>query len=151
MSGMDRKHAEQVLARLESVTQDAQPLWGRMTAPQLFGHLTDSLRYTMGEGPSMPFRGNWVSRTLLRPLIAGGWVAMPKNVKLPRLEGQKTRPPMREGTLDELRTVMDAYLDGFASGSLPPRMHPFFGLLPAATWNRLHVQHFKHHLKQFGV
>jgi hypothetical protein len=80
-----------------------------------------------------------------------GVVSIPKNVKLPRPEGMKERPAMPEGTLEDLKATLDAYLEAYEKGQLAPCVHPFFGMMPPKQWNRFHVRHFEHHLKQFGA
>jgi hypothetical protein len=151
MPRLDRSYVDEVCSRLERLAPDARPLWGKMSQAQLLGHLNAVVRYTMGQGPRMPFRGNAVSRYIFGPLVRAGIVAIPRNVKLPRPEGMKERSPMPEGTLEDLRVTLDAYLNAFEQGQLAPCVHPFFGMMPPRQWNKFHVRHFEHHLKQFGV
>ena len=151
MAGLNQAFAEEIIKKLERVDPGAKPIWGKMTAPQMIGHLRKVLQYTMGEGPSMPFRGNWFSRHVLRHLIVHQVVAMPKNVRLPRPKGMKDMPPPAEATTGELLETLHEYLERHQRQELPSRVHPFFGELGPEAWNKLHVAHFKHHLKQFGV
>ena len=149
MGVMTRAHAERVLERLAAMPPDATPLWGTMTAAQMVGHLNAVVRYTMGEGQEMPYRGNWKSRFIFRTLILRQIVRMPRNVRLPRADGTRGPRHMPDGTVDALRETLEEYFQRLDAGTLPARVHPFFGVLSAADWRRMHYAHFQHHLAQF--
>lgn len=151
MAGLDRALADLYVQRLARLTPDARPQWGKMNVPQLLGHLRIVVLYTMGQGPEMPFKGNFVTRNVFRHLILMRMVAIPKNVPLPKPKGIKEMPPPPEGTVEQLREVLGQYLDRYEQRQLKPQMHPYFGTLSPGEWNKFHVSHFTHHLKQFGV
>lgn len=149
MAGLDRKYAAALGERLSRLPADAKPRWGRMNRSQLLGHLTATVRYSMGALPPLPSRANWKSRWIFRPLILYGLASIPRNVRLPGRQGADAALP--EGDLESLRRALDEYLDRRDAGALPAVMHPFFGKLSARAWARFHLRHFEHHLKQFGV
>ncbi|MBI1317702.1 MAG: DUF1569 domain-containing protein [Candidatus Hydrogenedens sp.] len=151
MPRLDQTLADRAIAGLESLPEDVKPLWGKMNRAQLYGHLNVTLLYCMGKGPDMPFKGNWKSRMLFRPLILSGMVSIPKGVKLPAPKGMKTPPPPPEATMEELAGTIRAFVAASKTGDLQRRMHPFFGELSGPEWQQFHAAHFKHHLKQFGV
>lgn len=147
----DQAYADWMLGRLAELPADAQPRWGKMNVAQLIGHLNMVLRYSMGDGPEMPFKGNWKSRVLFRPLILNQIVQIPKGVKIPRPPGAK-EAPVYEADLDTLRETAGRYLARVAAGDLPAtRTHPFFGGLSPEAWRKFHAAHCGHHLRQFGV
>lgn len=151
MAKLNTNYAHLALGRLEKLTDDATPRWGTMTAAQMVGHLNQVVLYTMGHGPEMPYRGNWKSRYVFRPLIVGQFVKMPRNVRLPRPEGSRGPRVFPEGTLEELRVTLDEYLRRAECRDLPARMHPFFGRMAPWAWQRIHHSHFEHHLAQFAL
>jgi len=151
MPKFDRAFAEEKLQRLASLPADAQPAWGKMNRDELYGHLRVVMLHMLGKGPALPFRGNWKSRYIFRPLILSGIVAIPQNIKLPRPVGAPKDMPAPTCTFDELRAAVLSYVDGIEKGTLKPAMHPFFGELPVEDWRKFHVHHFKHHMKQFGI
>jgi len=151
MPRLDKDLAPKFIAAFESIPEDAQPLWGEMNRPQLYGHINTVMRYCEGQGPDMPFRGNWKSRWIFRPLILSGLVKIPKGVKLPRPKGMKEMPPPPEATMEELRDSILRFVQAAEQGEIPPRMHPFFGLLSGPEWQQFQAAHTKHHLRQFGV
>ena len=148
---MTRQYADETIQRLTTLPPDVTPQWGTSTLPQIIGHLTDTVRYTMGAGPDLPFKGNWKTRALFRPLIINQIVAIPRNVRIPRPDGKKGTITFRDGDIASLRASLDEYLARVEAGDLPSRMHPYFGLLPPASWRKFHIAHFTHHLRQFGA
>ncbi|MBX7258867.1 MAG: DUF1569 domain-containing protein [Candidatus Hydrogenedentes bacterium] len=148
---MTRQYADEIIQRLSALSLDTKPKWGTSTLPQILGHLTDVVRYTMGEGPDMLFKGNWKTRTIFRTLIINQIVAIPHNVRIPRRVGSKGPVVLRDGDLESLKKTLDEYLSQAESGNLASRIHPFFGELSAKSWRKFHVAHFTHHLNQFGA
>ena len=148
---MDRAQADEIVRRLSALKSDATPRWGTSTATQILGHLTDTVRYTMGDGLDLPFKGSWKTRNVYKPLLINQIVPIPHNVRIPSRDGQPRRDAFRDGTLDELKWALDEYLRGVDAGKWGERMHPFFGLLKPVQWRKFHCAHFEHHLTQFGV
>jgi len=148
---MTRQYADEIIQRLTALPADVKPLWGASTLPQIIGHLIDTVRYTMGQGADLPFKGNWKTRTIYRVLIINQIVAIPHNIRLPRPDGKKGAFTFREGDIATLKATLDEYVGHVEAGDLPSRIHPFFGVLPPTTWRKFHVAHFTHHLKQFGA
>ena len=52
---------------------------------------------------------------------------------------------------ETLHAVLETYLELVQAGELVPRAHPVFGDIGVDGWANLHIAHFEHHLKQFGV
>lgn len=150
MPKLDAAMCDKLCGDVARLSDDAKPLWGKMTPPQMRGHMRGVLEYTMGTGPEMPFRGNALSRNVFRHLILSGLVKIPKGVKLPR-QKDGTPVPIPDCTREELEESLRKYVAGVESGKFQPRMHPFFGRLTAREWQKFHVAHFKHHFSQFGV
>jgi oxepin-CoA hydrolase/3-oxo-5,6-dehydrosuberyl-CoA semialdehyde dehydrogenase len=151
MPRLDQDFAKRAIDSVGSIAPDAKPLWGKMNRAQLYGHLHLAVGYSLGHGPDMPFKGNWKSKMIFRPLILSGLVSIPKGVKLPAPKGMKTPPPPAEATLEEMTATINAFVAAAKSGSVSRRMHPFFGELSGPEWQQFHAAHFKHHMKQFGV
>lgn len=150
MKRFDQNFADTVLKRLQGLDPATPPRWGTMSAPQMIGHLVIVHRYTMGDGPDMPFKGNWKSTRIFKPLIVHGFVAIPKGIRMPRPKGAAVVPVL-ESTVNDLKPVYDRYLERLHRGELAARMHPFFGELCPKTWSKFHIAHTRHHLKQFGI
>lgn len=146
MRPLDHDYVNDVVARLGRLRPDAKPAWGNMTPERMLGHLVVIVRYSMGRGKPMPARGNWFVRRIVGPLIINGIVRMPRNVR-----GPATADTPSTGDTETLHAVLEEYLTLVESGDLDPPPHPFFGDIGVDGWAKLHVVHFEHHLRQFGV
>ena len=151
MQHLDGDYVNALIARLGSIPEDAVPQWGELRRDTLMEHLVFAMRLSMGRTNGMPFVGSWFTKFVAGPLVLHGWVPIPKNVKLPRREGQpepKTREP---GDLETLHALLEEYLNLVQADELDPAPHPVFGDLGVDGWDRLHVLHFEHHLRQFSA
>jgi hypothetical protein len=151
MRHFDYPYAEEVLARLERIPDDAVPHWGKLRKNTLIEHPIFTLQYSMGEHQPFPVLGKWYVRWFLAPLILHGILPLPKNVPIPKkwaAQGVTLRSP---GDLNTLAGCMEEYLKHVQEGTLVPNPHPAFGYIGVDGWDRMHVIHFEHHLRQFGV
>jgi hypothetical protein len=137
------------LARIETIGDDSQRQWGTMTPAQMFAHLDLSVKAGIGE-IEVTDRSTLAFR-VLRPLLFSGLIPMPKGKA-------KTAPEYlatSTGTTEEEKAKLAATLQRFvAACDADPnftRLHPLFGVMPAAAWQRGNGLHIEHHLKQFGA
>src|SRR5580765_3531965 len=83
----DEKCRGELIGRLEKLTGDEKPAWGKMTLEQMLSHLVQS-----GDMPFESVMGdhsNVFSRTLLKPLVLYV-LPIPKDVKVgPELDQQQ--------------------------------------------------------------
>ena len=132
--------------RIASLSPDAKAGWGRMSAPEMVAHLTETARMALGELPCatkrLPFR-----YPPLKQLIV--YLA-------PFPKGAPTAPELLRGTPGEwpadiarLETLLDRLVARDPSRPWPD--HPAFGRLSARAWGVLTYKHVDHHLRQFGV
>jgi hypothetical protein len=145
----DHDFVDEVVARLEKIPADAKPLWGTLNRDRLVAHLIGVVRYSMGRLGTMPDAGNWFTKRVLAPLVMNGIVPIKKNVKL----RGAARPPQTATPedLETLHALLEEYLQLVQADELTPPPHPFFGDIGVDGWAKMHVAHFKHHLKQFGA
>ena len=130
--------------RLEDLPADKKPLWGLLTAPGLLGHLTEAVRYSLGLQGDIPQHDTFVSRNIIRPLILNGVIPIPKGVMGVEL-------PFETGDLETLKLAMSELVDALEQKKSVNKPHPLFGPLTVNQWERFHVLHFQHHLKQFDL
>lgn len=145
MPAFDHDYVEDLIARLSSIPADAKPAWGTLDRDRLIAHLITTVRYSMGRLGTLPDRGNWFTKRILAPLIINGIVPIKKNVKVP---GATPRATSRDD-LETLHALLEEYLQLVQADELTPPPHPFFGDLGVDGWAKMHLAHFKHHLRQF--
>ncbi|HRK36636.1 MAG TPA: DUF1569 domain-containing protein [Candidatus Hydrogenedentes bacterium] len=149
MRAFDHDFVNETAARLNRIKVEAKPLWGTMTAEQMFGHLAGALRFAMGRGPEEPDRSTWFTRRVIAPLLLRGILKTPRNVKGIRFA--KPSEPLPVSDAETVHALLESYLAAVQSGELNPPDHPMFGNIGVDGWAKLHVLHFDHHLRQFGV
>ena len=150
MRNLDHDYVDEIVSRLRSLDPETRPKWGRMSAREMVGHLAEAVRYSMGRGPELRDCSTWFTRTVLRRLLFWGVVRIPRNVTLPRPEAP--RPALRaRADLETLHALMEEYLAVVQAGELSTPHHPILGNIGVDGWARMHMLHFEHHLRQFGV
>jgi hydroxymethylglutaryl-CoA reductase len=143
---LDRKYKESLIHRLERLTPESKPRWGKMSGADLIPHLAVVMRYSMAQHEPA-YAGNWFTRHVVRRIMMSGLASFPKGVKV------KLPDPRQEPVRDiaGLSGLVDEFLDALDAGKLGTNPHPFFGEIGADGWARFHRKHFEHHLKQFGL
>jgi hypothetical protein len=138
-----------LIARLESLKPDAQPVWGKMNVEQMLSHLVQTgefpFKATCGD------RSNFLSRFVIKPL-ALYVIPMPKEVKTsPDLDQQQEGRASMGFDVDKanvVETINNLAAIAPDHACLP---HPFFGKLSVKQWGLIAHKHIDHHLRQFGV
>ena len=149
----DRSVCDAHITRINKLTKETRPLWGKMNAAQMLAHV--SKPYEMVCDPNYADthkRPNAFARFLLKsflkPIVVG-----PK----PYSKNSRTAPDFvvadervleveRRRMVDHINQVQAwgaKYFDGKENHS--------FGVMTAQEWNNLYAKHMEHHLTQFGV
>ena len=147
-----REDKDEVLRRLRLLRADSPRRWGRMTAPQMVCHLSDSFRCVIGQRP-VSHAQTVVRRTLVK------WIALylplpwPRGLIRTRPEIDQlvagTRPAEFAADVADLEGLVDLVTSpvrGFAWSD-----HPLFGPMTEEDWMRWGYLHMDHHLRQFGA
>ncbi|HEX7828746.1 MAG TPA: DUF1569 domain-containing protein [Thermoanaerobaculia bacterium] len=134
----------ELLERLQSVTPEARPRWGKMNAEQMLTHLVQAMRMAVGELPVKP-RKLPLRFWPLRDLIV---------YVLPWPKGSPTAPeliPSNCESMDNCKRELARLADVFVERKDAWPEHPAFGKLTRAGWGVLVRRHLDHHLRQFGM
>lgn len=145
----DEKCRAELAARLNTLSVDSKPAWGRMNVEQMLSHLV--------QAAELPFvastadRSSFLSRTVIKPLILYV-LPMPKEVKTSAEMDQQQdgRKPLgfdvdKENVIQSINRVGTLATDHACLD------HPFFGKMSAKEWAVIGHKHIDHHLRQFGV
>ena len=143
-------HRREVMHRIAQVRPDSTRRWGRMTAPQMLCHLTDSFDVTLGMRP-IPDASNVFSRTVMKFFALRLPVPWPKGVKtMPEVDQEIAGTPPGD-FMDDLKKLQDT-AEAFVETLDPAKMrHPLFGTMTRAEWGRWAYLHIDHHARQFGL
>lgn len=142
----DKADNAKIIARINSLTPESQPLWGKMTVDQMLKHTNEALIVAFGENT---IKVNFLMRLLGKML---------KN-KVFNSDFGKNSPTAPEFVFKESydfevskKELMENF-SRFAKGqeSIKVTNHPFWGKMTLEDWNKLMWKHVDHHLRQFGV
>lgn len=138
-------------AALAALREDAQPRWGQMTAQQMVEHLAWVFETSTG-GVQVECGVPEEKRARFRAFLLDN-TPMSHEFRNPALVAGL--PALRHASLAEarraLRAEVDRFLEQCRSAPSATRMHPVFGPLALADWERSHYKHTYHHLLQFGL
>ena len=141
----DQRHRNGILTRLDRVTAESHPQWGKMNAEMMLAHLVASMRMAAGELPTkskqLPIRF-----PPLRQLLVY-WLPWPKGVPT----AEELLPADRGTVEDNKRELVRLIRTVGESTSRTWPSHPAFGNLGRRGWGVLTWRHLDHHLRQFGV
>ncbi len=145
----DQKTTAELIGRINSLTPETRPLWGKMTVDQMLAHC--SIAYEMALTTKHP-KPNRLMRFLLKTFVKNGVVnekPYPKNSRTApvfiisdRRNFEKEKNQLI-GFLEETQRLGAAHFEGKESLS--------FGPMTSGEWNNLFYKHLDHHLTQFGV
>ncbi len=145
----DADDLARTIARVQALTPDTTPQWGRMTVAQMLAHccVPYEMLYTTKHA-----RPNALVRWVLRRFVKQGVVG-PK----PYPRSAPTAPAFRitdARQFEAERERLVGYVRRVASegrAAFEGRESLSFGPLTVDEWNVLFAKHLDHHLRQFGV
>ena len=133
--------------RINKLTADSKPLWGKMNVSQMLAHLQPTMLVSFGElelkGGIMGFLFGKIAK---KKIVT----KEPFKQNIPTLKQFKVVPKDFETERNALLTCLNRFkTEGPKIFTTKP--HPFFGKLTVEEWNMLQWKHLDHHLQQFGV
>ena len=144
---LDPHARAELFRRFDSLTPDRPPRWGRMTAPEMIGHLITATRQGLGETdfgpPKGPFR-RWPMNWLVIHVMP--W---PKGKAQSPREFLGRTPEAWDGDLRTLRELAERFAARPTTTEWPRSL--VFGKISPKSWGVLMWKHFDHHLRQFGA
>lgn len=140
---------EENKVRLDALSNNTQPLWGKMDVAQMLAHLNVSYDVAQGKlnvkmNPIMGF----ILKTFIKKSVVGE-KPYPKNSRTAPyflISDEKVFEDEKKKLLQNMQWVFnqgEAYFDGRPTGS--------FGKLTSQEWSNLFQKHLDHHFQQFGV
>ena len=139
-----------LLERLSRLRSDSPRAWGKMSAPQMVCHLSDSTRLALGERQARSV-SSLFKRTVMK------WFAL--QFPAPWPHGIKTMPESDQeiggtppGQFEMDRATLVSLTERLANRpeSLTSAVHPFFAKMTPEEWLRWGWLHMDHHLRQFN-
>lgn len=138
----------QYKAAVAKITPQSTPKWGKLTATGVISHLRIVMQISLGEIHVKPMNSAFLKLTLVRKLML--IMPMPKGVKAPA----ELTPEPTETFQQEMKALNEAMERFAAKVEENPKQvieNPVFGPITIAEQAKLHANHTRHHLKQFGA
>lgn len=141
----DDSSRQEIIERVNKLTSDSKPLWGKMSVAQMLAHNIIPMELALNnKKPARLFMGKiiggFVKKTLLspKPFKKNGFT--PKEFKIDS-----------EQDFSEQKKKVLEIINKFRKGAITDKVHPFFGKMSEEEWGQLQYKHLDHHLQQFGV
>jgi len=139
---------QEYINRIDKLTPQSQPLWGKMNVAQMLCHLQGPLEVPLGrhELPKS-FMMKIIGPMIRKKILADG----PLSKNSPTASTLKiTDDRDFEKEKQKLVAALKDYAKAAQDGKLPGA-HPYWGKLSTQEWDKMQWKHLDHHLGQFGV
>ena len=148
LRAMDKDGTADIQQRLQRLTADTAPLWGRMTAAQAVAHCAIGVEMALGDvRPPRMLIGHVLGPIFKRVVLGNDSPMRPNSPTAPELVVRDKRDfEVERGRLAKLVERLGGVGDGTTT-----HPHPFFGRLTPTQWSQLQYKHLDHHLRQFGM
>jgi len=135
-----------ILNRIDKLTPESRPQWGKMNVAQMLAHLQMPMGNALGV--------HTLPRTLLGRIV--GRIAKPGMYsEKPFKRNLPTDPSFvmtgNEKDFEKEKQGIIAMINDFKEENIKNEIHPFFGRLTKQQWSKAMYKHIVHHLDQFGV
>ncbi len=145
----DKTSNQKLIDRINQITAQSTPSWGKMNAAQMLAHCQVPFKVAFGELKSK--RG--LMAILFGKMAKKQFITGNKPFKK-NLPTDKNFYISEEKHLEDERKKLIQNIQRFeqlGTNGLTRDPHPFFGKLTPNEWDRLMWKHINHHLMQFGL
>ncbi|MFI1772757.1 DUF1569 domain-containing protein [Thalassobellus citreus] len=145
----DQKETDTVIGRINKLSSNTNPLWGKMSVDQMLAHC--NVTYEMAFEDIHP-KATGFKKVLLKlfvkPIVVSEKPYKKNSRTAPQFLIADAKNFVEEKTrlidyLVKAQSLGESHFDGKESNS--------FGKLTKQEWNNMFYKHLDHHLNQFGV
>lgn len=137
------------LERINKISNETQPIWGKMNSAQMLAHLNVAYDLT--------FENNVVKNSFFMKFILEKFIKKIVTGEKPYKKNGRTAPSFlisderdleneRQKLIDNIKKV-----EALGEAHFNGRVNQSFGVMTSQEWNNLFYKHLDHHLTQFGV
>jgi len=144
----DKTENDAIIQRIQSLTSESQPLWGKMNVAQMLSHCQAPLDVATGD---LKLKSNFLMQLI-------GKMYKKKILSSPDFKKNSPTAPsfIRNSPVDfeQEKSELIAKVSKFSTlgtNVIAQQEHPFFGQMTNEEWGQSQWIHLNHHLKQFGV
>jgi hypothetical protein len=138
-----------IIDRINLLTPDMQPKWGKMTAAQMLAHCNVSYEMVYSDiHPKPSAFVKFILKTFVKKKVVGEAPYAQNSKTAPQFIMKETKDFEKEKLrliefIGKTQQLGESYFEGKESHS--------FGTLSKTEWNNMLYKHLQHHLTQFGV
>ncbi|MEN8929515.1 MAG: DUF1569 domain-containing protein [Flavobacteriales bacterium] len=142
---------DEVIARVNNLSNTTQPAWGKMNVAQMLAHLSVSYEFVYTDKfESTKAKGfkKFIMKAFVKKMVCGD-KPYPKNGRTAPdfiIADDKDFEAEKARLIDFMNKVQQEGAEKFEG-----RESHSFGVLTAKEWNNSFYKHADHHLTQFGV
>jgi len=143
----DNNTRDELSARANALSENSQPLWGKMNVYQVLQHCIKGDDMMLGKLPVKPaFIGRLFGKLILKAVLKDDKPLRRNSPTAPELVSKENA-----GDLALLKAAYTESLNEYSHYDNPNFKHPFFGAMTKEQVGRFVYKHHDHHLRQFGV
>lgn len=145
----DPQTTAETVARIEKLSPETQPLWGKMNVSQMLAHC--NVTYEMAYTDQHP-APKGIMKIILKLFVKNMVVS-----EKPYKKNLKTAPQfliVDERDFQKEKERLVAYIkktEELGAAHFDGRKNLSFGKMTKQEWNNMFYKHLDHHLQQFGV
>ncbi len=140
---------DEVIQRIESLTSETQPRWGKMSVSQMLAHCNVTYKMAYSTSKKRPgFVTKLIMKFVVKPMVVSEKPFKKNGKTAPQFLVSDDKDFMEEKKrlieyIRKTRELGASHFEGKESISL--------GKLKSQEWNNMFYKHLDHHLTQFGV
>lgn len=140
--------ADDIVGRIQKLTPDTTPIWGKMDATQMLAHCCVTYEMALENKHKPPgFLMQWMLRTFVKSSVV---------TEKPYPRGSTTAPAflikdIRDFDVEKQRLITYILeVQRLGAEQFDQKQSLSFGKLSSTEWNNMFYKHLDHHLGQFG-
>ncbi len=140
---------EEIIERIDKLTGESQPLWGKMSGAQMLAHCCVSYEYVYDNKHKPPGKFmKFIMKMFIKDKIVNEIPYKKNSATAPDfiIKGERDFVKEKARLKDYIRKTQEMGMDFFEG-----KESHAFGKLTIQEWNNMFYKHLDHHLTQFGV
>lgn len=141
--------AQTLIDRINKLSPESQPLWGKMNVSQMLAHSNVTYEYVFDERNDSP---NFFIKWMLKKFVKNKVVSDTPYEKSMATSPAFKVPDNKNFEQEKIRLIN--YINAVVAkgqSAFEGKESSSFGVMTATEWNNLMYKHINHHLEQFGV
>jgi hypothetical protein len=148
-SVFDQNDVNEIIERINKLTPETQPLWGKMSVGQMLAHCSVAYEFVYtNKHPKPSFFMGLILKMFVKKIVTGTKEYKKNSQTAPAfvITDKKDFDFEKQQLIDYINQTLElgkAHFDGKVSLS--------FGKMNGQEWNNMFYNHLNHHLAQFGA